>query len=176
MFEDGLCRAGLAGASRRAVPGRSLPRSGGSKICRGFPDAVFIGVNRQCTIETVRLMRAMGAGGAVCFASGFARRRPKPVTAAPCRQALLDAAGDHANHRPNCYGFINYLDGALLWPDQHGGQRCARGVAVLTQSSNMAINLTMQARGLPLAYVVTAGNQAQLGLAGSGRRCWPMNG
>ncbi len=22
---------------------------------------------------------------------------------------------------PNCYGLINYADGALLWPDQHGG-------------------------------------------------------
>lgn len=66
---------------------------------------------------------------------------------------------------PNCYGFINYLDGALLWPDQHGGQRCDSGVALITQSSNIAINLTMQARALPLAFVVTAGNQAQTGLS-----------
>jgi acyl-CoA synthetase (NDP forming) len=49
----------------------------------------------------------------------------------------------------------------LLWPDQHGGERTPRGVAILTQSSNIAINMTMQRRGLPLAFVVTAGNQAQ---------------
>ena len=66
---------------------------------------------------------------------------------------------------PNCYGLINYLDGALLWPDQHGGVRVERGVAIVTQSSNMAINMTMQRRGLPIAYVGTAGNQAQTGLA-----------
>jgi hypothetical protein len=42
---------------------------------------------------------------------------------------------------PNCYGLINYLDGALLWPDQHGGVRVERGVAIVTQSSNMAINI-----------------------------------
>ena len=29
---------------------------------------------------------------------------------------------------------INYLDGALLWPDQHGGRRVARGVALVSQS------------------------------------------
>jgi acyl-CoA synthetase (NDP forming) len=66
---------------------------------------------------------------------------------------------------PNCYGLINYLDGALLWPDQHGGVRVGRGVAIVTQSSNIVLNMTMQKRGLPIAYVATAGNQAQTGLA-----------
>jgi acyl-CoA synthetase (NDP forming) len=34
-------------------------------------------------------------------------------------------------------------------------------VAILTQSSNIAINLSMQQRGLPIAYVVACGNMAQ---------------
>ncbi len=51
---------------------------------------------------------------------------------------------------PNCYGFINYLDGALLWPDQHGGKRVESGAAIVVQSSNIAINLTMQRRGCRL--------------------------
>jgi len=66
---------------------------------------------------------------------------------------------------PNCYGFINALDGALLWPDQHGLRPTKTGVAIITQSSNIAINLTMQQRGLPIAYVLTVGNQAQTGLS-----------
>ena len=69
---------------------------------------------------------------------------------------------------PNCYGLINYADGALLWPDQHGGIRLAeggKGVAIITQSSNIAINMTMQKRGLPIAFLMTAGNQAQTGLS-----------
>ena len=66
---------------------------------------------------------------------------------------------------PNCYGLINYLDGALLWPDQHGGQRVKRGVALFTQSSNILLNLTMQNRGLPIAYVLALGNQAQTNVA-----------
>lgn len=129
------------------------------------PDAVFIGVNRYATVETVRRLRGMGAGGAVCFASGFREAQAETGDGADLQAALLEAAEHMPILGPNCYGFINYLDGALLWPDQHGGERVERGVAVLTQSSNMAINVSMQARGLPLAYVTTAGNQAQVGLS-----------
>ena len=67
---------------------------------------------------------------------------------------------------PNCYGLINYADGALLWPDQHGGKRLEpgqRGAAIITQSSNIACNITMQMRGLPVAFLMTAGNAAQTG-------------
>ena len=135
----------------------------------GVPDATFIGVNRHLTIETVRTLREMGAGGAVCFASGFREAQAETGDGNSLQATLLEAAGEMPIIGPNCYGFINYLDGALLWPDQHGGVRSAQGVAILTQSSNMAINLTMQARGLPLAYVVTAGNQAQIGLSQIGR-------
>ena len=37
----------------------------------GIPDASFIGVNRELTIACVQQLSRMGAGGAVCFASGF---------------------------------------------------------------------------------------------------------
>ena len=66
---------------------------------------------------------------------------------------------------PNCYGVLNAVDQVALWPDQHGLVPVERGVAILAQSSNIAINLTMQQRGLPIAYTITAGNQAQQGLA-----------
>ncbi|MEX3008671.1 acetate--CoA ligase family protein [Hoeflea sp. TYP-13] len=125
------------------------------------PDATFIGVNRHATIDTVRSLSARGAGGAVCFASGFR----ETADGVDLQTSLLDAAGDMTLLGPNCYGLVNYLDGALLWPDQHGGNRVESGAAIVTQSSNIAINLTMQTRGLPLAYALTAGNQAQTGLA-----------
>ncbi|MEL6376601.1 MAG: acetate--CoA ligase family protein [Pseudomonadota bacterium] len=132
------------------------------------PDAVFIGVNRNATIDVVRTLSKMGAGGAVCFASGFREAQSELGDGADLQKVLLEAAGEMPIVGPNCYGFINYLDGALLWPDQHGGHRIKSGVAILTQSSNISINLTMQARGLPLAYMATAGNQAQVGLADIG--------
>ncbi len=133
------------------------------------PDATFIGVNRNLTIGIVAALSDMGAGGAVCFASGFLEAQAEDAGAADLQAHLLAAAGDMPILGPNCYGVINYLDGALLWPDQHGGQRCARGVALVLQSSNIAINLTMQKRGLPVAYVATAGNQAQCGVSEIGQ-------
>ncbi|MCG5482377.1 MAG: acetate--CoA ligase family protein [Sinorhizobium meliloti] len=131
----------------------------------GAPDASFVGVNRALTIEIIRDLAARGAGGAVCYASGFREAANELADGNDLQEALVAAAGDMPIVGPNCYGFINMLDGALLWPDQHGMLRVERGVAILTQSSNIACNISMQKRGLPLAYVMTAGNQAQTGLS-----------
>ena len=133
------------------------------------PDAVFIGVNRYTTIDVTRALSEMGAGGAICFASGFQEAAAEMGDGADLQVALLDAAGEMPIIGPNCYGFLNYLDGVAMWPDQHGAVRADNGVALITQSSNVAINLTMQTRGLPLAYVVTVGNQAQTGLSEVGQ-------
>ncbi len=129
------------------------------------PDASFVGVNRQLTIDIIRDLAARGAGGAVCYASGFREAASELDDGNDLQEALVAAAGDMPIVGPNCYGFINMLDGALLWPDQHGMLRVEKGVAILTQSSNIACNISMQTRGLPLAYVMTAGNQAQTGLS-----------
>jgi acyl-CoA synthetase (NDP forming) len=132
------------------------------------PDATFIGVNRNLTVDIVRELRERGAGGAICFAAGFRETAHYDPDGSRLQDDLVEAAGPMPIIGPNCYGLINYADGALLWPDQHGGVRLAegsRGVAILTQSSNIAINMTMQKRGLPISYVMTAGNQAQTGLS-----------
>ncbi|MFT5221446.1 MAG: acyl-CoA synthetase (NDP forming), partial [Gammaproteobacteria bacterium] len=129
----------------------------------GAPDAAFIGVNRQLTIDVVKSLRAKGCGGAICYASGFLEA---DETGGRLQAELIESAGDMPVLGPNCYGLINYADGALLWPDQQGGKRLAagqRGVAIIAQSSNIAINFTMQQRGLALSYILTAGNQALVG-------------
>lgn len=133
------------------------------------PDAVFIGVNRHATIDVVRDLSQMNAGGAICFASGFSEAVHEVTDGDGLQSALLQAASEMPIIGPNCYGFLNYLDGVALWPDQHGGIATETGVALIAQSSNVAINLTMQARGLPVAYVVTVGNQAQTGLSEIGK-------
>lgn len=132
------------------------------------PDATFVGVNREASVDIVKSLTDRNAGGAVCFASGFLEAQAEDASGADLQEDLLKAAGDMPILGPNCYGFINYLDGALLWPDQHGGTQTDSGVAIIMQSSNIALNITMQARALPLAYIVTAGNQAQTSLADIG--------
>ena len=126
------------------------------------PDAVFVGVRRDLTIATIGRLAARGAGGALCYASGFSESGAEGKR---MQGELVAAAGEMPVIGPNCYGLINYLDGVPLWPDQHGGRRVSRGVALICQSSNIALNLTMQQRGLPVAMVVTLGNRALLGAA-----------
>jgi acyl-CoA synthetase (NDP forming) len=134
----------------------------------GAPDAAFVAVNRNLTIDIVRQLAEMGTGGAICFAAGFRETGSYDADGDRLQRHLVEAAGAMPIIGPNCYGLINYADGALLWPDQHGGRRLEpgeRGVAIITQSSNIACNLTMQQRGLPVAFLMTAGNQAQTGLS-----------
>ena len=121
------------------------------------PDAAFVAVPNIATVEVVRQLAACGAGGAICYASGFAEVGGDGVA---LQAELVRAAGSMALVGPNCYGLLNYLDGVALWPDQHGGERVERGVAIVTQSGNIGLNLTMQRRHLPLAYLVTVGNKA----------------
>lgn len=156
-----LAKAGFAGPVWPVHPTRTvvagLPAVAAPALLPSPPDAVFVGINREATVSVVSALSGMGAGGAVCFAAGFAEVADGGTLTAD----LVAAAGDMPILGPNCYGMINALDGALLWPDQHGCVPVDRGVAILTQSSNIAINLTMNARSVPLAYVVTCGNQAQ---------------
>jgi len=131
------------------------------------PDAVFVGVNREKTVSIIEELSVIDAGGVVCFASGFSETSvdDKSEQGKTLQDKIVKAARQMPILGPNCYGFINYLDNALIWPDQHGGEQVNKGVAILTQSSNIAINLTMQCRGLPIAYVITVGNQGQLNQA-----------
>ena len=128
----------------------------------GSPDAAYVGVNRHLTIDIVRDLAARGAGGAICYASGFAEAGEEGSKLA---RQLLDASGDMPLIGPNCYGLLNYLDGAMLWPDQQGGRRVDDGVAIITQSSNVGFNLTMQRRGLPIAYMISLGNKLKFNLS-----------
>ncbi|WP_172330150.1 acetate--CoA ligase family protein [Mangrovicoccus sp. HB161399] len=131
----------------------------------GVPDAAFIGVNREATIGVAAELSAMGCSGAVCFANGYAEAVAELPDGPELQARLVEAAGPMRILGPNCYGFVNALDGVALWPDMHGLSPLSSGVAVVGQSSNVLINLTMQRRGLPLAVVAGAGNQAQASMA-----------
>ena len=125
------------------------------------PDASFVAVRREASIEVVRELAAMGAGGCVCYAAGFSEIGGD---GAALQDELAAAAGDLALVGPNCFGVLNYIDGVALWADQHGGRPVERGVAIVSQSGNISLNLTMAERSVPLAYVISVGNQAVLGI------------
>lgn len=125
------------------------------------PDASFVAVPREHVPALVGELAARGAGGVVCFSSGFAEIGGE---GAALQQQLAEAAGDMAVVGPNCYGVLNLLDGAALWPDQHGARPVERGAAIITQSGNLGLNLTMQRRSLPLAYLISVGNMVTTGI------------
>ena len=128
------------------------------------PDAAFVGVNRTATIPVVAELAALGCGGAACFASGFAEAAAEYPDGPDLQKALIEAAGDMPFLGPNCYGVINALDRSVIWPDTHGLEPVDTGVAILAQSSNIAINLSMRRLALPIGMMVTLGNQAQVNL------------
>lgn len=125
------------------------------------PDAAYVGVNRTLTVDIVRDLAARGAGGAVCYATGFTEAGE---AGADLQAQLLEASGEMPLIGPNCYGMLNYITGAMLWPDQQGGRRVEKGVAIITMSSNVGFNLTMQRRGLPIAYLMSLGNRLKFDL------------
>ncbi len=125
------------------------------------PDAAYVAVNRHLTIDIVKQLAELGAGGAICYATGFSESGEEGKQ---LEQDLLEASADMPLLGPNCYGLINYVNRAILWPDQHGGEKVDSGVAIITQSSNVALNLTMQQRGLPMSYIVSVGNKLKFDL------------
>ncbi len=121
------------------------------------PDAAFVAVPRHETVETVSKLASIGAGGAICYASGFAEVGAR---GADYQRKLDVAMGDMPVIGPNCYGVLNYLDGVALWPDEQGSKRCEKGVAIISQSGNITVSLTMQRRGVPVAFLISTGNMS----------------
>ena len=126
------------------------------------PDATFIAVNAESAIDIVADLKSIGGGGAVLYASGFGEVGEEGIKR---NQRLVAAADGMPVIGPNCYGFINSLDGVALWPDVHGCEAVSSGVAIITQSGNIGLNITMQAIGLPIAYMFTLGNQTNTNIA-----------
>ncbi len=127
----------------------------------GAPDAAFIAVPRDAAVETTRALRDIGAGGVVCYTAGFGEIDQAGRQA---EEALINAAGDMALVGPNCYGVINFVNKSALWPFARGGECPGYGAAIITQSGMLSSDLTMSQRSFPFAYMISAGNQAVLGL------------
>jgi acyl-CoA synthetase (NDP forming) len=126
------------------------------------PDATFLAVPREASIAVARDLAEMNAGGVIGYAAGFAELGGIGVE---LQRRLVEAAGDLALVGPNCYGLLNAAEGVALWPSGHGLSRMQRGAAIVAQSGNLALNVTMNLRSVPFVHVISMGNQACLGLA-----------
>jgi acetate---CoA ligase (ADP-forming) len=124
------------------------------------PDSAFIAAPNHEVPAIAAALASRGAGGFVCFSSGFA----ETATPAGLRlaQELEHGAGSLPFLGPNCYGMVNFFDRVALWPDQVVGGSPERGVALISQSGTIALTLMFADRSLPIGYLLTVGNQARL--------------
>ncbi|MBA4096939.1 MAG: CoA-binding protein [Rhodospirillum sp.] len=126
------------------------------------PDATFIAVPREATIDILKQLDARGGGGAICYAAGYTEVGGEGVA---LHEEFTKAAGNLAVVGPNCYGMLNFIDGICLWPTGALGHQVETGCAIVMQSGNIALNLSRNDRSVPFAYVISSGNQAVLNAA-----------
>lgn len=164
VVADGSQRIGFSGELWRVHPKR--PHTARCHYYRSVeelpaaPDATFMAVPRHEAPRVAGQLAARGAGGFVCFASGFAE-----TGTAEGRQLSDDlqrAAADLPFFGPNCYGMVNFFDRAALWPDQVVGDSPGKGVALICQSGTIALTLMFNGRSLPIGLIFTVGNQLRL--------------
>ena len=159
---DEARRRGFDGEMWAVNPKRSdlagVPCVASIKALPVVPDAVYLAIPASDVVGALRSLALLGAGGVVCFSAGF-----KEAGNAQQEKDLVEATGDMALIGPNCYGLINYIDNSALWSFEHGGSSPGYGAAIVTQSGMFSSDITMSQRSLPLAYMVSAGNQAVLG-------------
>ena len=124
------------------------------------PDAAFIAVPNDEVPAIAGALAAGGAGGFVCFSAGFSE------TGSEAGRRLTDELLTQARalpfFGPNCYGFVNFFDGAAMLPDQVVGSRIKRGVALICQSGTIALTLMFNDRSLPIGCLFTVGNQTRV--------------
>jgi acetyl-CoA synthetase len=127
------------------------------------PDAVVVAIPAAGAPAVVEAVGAIGGGGAVVFAAGFAEMAEG---GAKLQGALAEAARRHDLPvcGPNGNGIVALHDHVALWGDAVG-PREPGPVALVSQSGNVAVNALAARRGLRLHTVVSCGNQAVLGAA-----------
>jgi acetate---CoA ligase (ADP-forming) len=124
------------------------------------PDSAFVAVPNRDAPGVAADLNARGAGGFVCFTSGFSELGND--LGRQLTHSLLEGAGRLPFFGPNCYGFVNFFDRAAMLPDQVVGKPIERGVAVICQSGTISLTLSFNDRSVPIGYLFSVGNQSRL--------------
>ena len=126
----------------------------------GPPDAAFLAVPNHEAPAVAAALARRGAGGFVCFSSGFSETGTDQGSL--LTRELEKSADALPFFGPNCYGFVNYFDRVAMMPDQVVGATPERGVALICQSGTIALTLMFNDRSLPIGYLFTVGNQTRI--------------
>lgn len=159
----------LVGRSGGEIMGRKV-LTDANQLPSGVDLAILM-VPAEAVLDTIRACVARQVRGAVCFASGFAEMG-EAGRAQQREIGEIARAGGLALLGPNTVGYFNYVDAfyvmmvELVLPPRLDLQ-AGPAVAVVAQSGGIGAHVaaSLQARGVPMSYMMTTGNEAQLGLA-----------
>jgi acetyltransferase len=133
------------------------------------PDCVVMCVSQSLVEPTLEEAIAVGAGGAIVYASGFAETgRPDRIEA---QQRLVDIAcrGGIRLAGPNCVGLANVRSGAAMNFMSDCGKMMkghAGRVAIVSQSGALGYTVLQgMARGVGMSHYLAAGNSSDVDVA-----------
>lgn len=141
-----------------------------AELPKGVDLAIMV-VGADAVADAIAKCVAAGVRSAVCFASGFAEIGDAGRLAQE-EIGRLAKEGGLALIGPNCVGYANYIDRFSVMLVELGAipqVRAADGptVAIVAQSGGIGAHLgaSLLARGVPVSYMMTTGNEASLGLS-----------
>lgn len=129
-----------------------------------LPDAAFLAVPAGAGPDLVEEAARLGIKALFLNANGYADGDADGV-ALQRRVEAIAAAEGLAISGPNNIGLVNVHDRAAIWTPRYMSRIEPGPVAVISQSGSIALILSEDERRLGLAYVITAGNEAVVGVA-----------
>jgi acyl-CoA synthetase (NDP forming) len=165
----------LVSRNRREVKGRPCVASI-DDLPEGV-DTVLLMTPRPAIEPAISACARRRVGGVIIFAAGFAEAGGE-WSAAQERIAAVARDAGMALCGPNCLGIMNYVDGIPLTfsPQQpppytpplagEGREGAAPSVSIVAQSGGLSsiLRTALLAKNLPVAFAVSTGNEAVLGL------------
>src|SRR5882672_10210569 len=130
-------------------------------------DTALLTIPRAAIEEAVSACARRSVGAVIIFAAGFAEaggewKAAQERIAAVARDAGMAVCG------PNCLGIMNYVDGIPLTfsPQQPTRPPTTPSLSIVAQSGGLSsiLRTALIARDVPVAFAVSTGNEAVLGL------------
>jgi len=132
------------------------------------PDCVIAAVPRDAVEPLVTEAVAVGAGGVVIYASGFAELGGQQASD---QLRIVQSAAD-SNTRilgPNCVGMMNgklSLIATFAWIEKPPQPEDSPGIGLVSQSGALGMALLQaRARGVPFSHMIAPGNSSDVDVA-----------
>ena len=124
-------------------------------------DLIYVALPSSAGPDIVEEAGAIGVGAAAIPGNGYA---DGDAEGKALQRRLVDAAARHdiAICGPNNMGFINYHARVAAWPTYIPPIDSPGNVALITHSGSVGIALSQDGRALKYAYVIAAGNEANV--------------